>query len=292
VLQYLTDPALLGFSGFNLGSTLGSTQGWHSSGSTLKVATAAGTGNAGAAVVAITGTSTTAWVANAQTANPGGIGASMNDATVYTCKLYTGWSGNGSASFGPVVGGGSTVPVSTTQQGPTVWATVAGPGSSWGFGTSFGAGAMYTAINAPPAANTWYQLAMIVNPAANQVSIYVQDLTHGSGWVLLQFSGGVTTLPAGLAPGVESPSLYSGFEISGPAGTQFDALGAELYAFPGSPVSTYTPATYFFTPNSNPPIGPQVPPTDGPLPDWAFWTLGAGMVALMLGAQARRIRST
>jgi hypothetical protein len=291
ILQYLTNPAMLTFSGLPPGTTLGSTQGWHSSASTLRVMTAAGSGIGGGAVLGITGATTTAWVANTQTANPGGIGATGNDVMVYTCKLYTGWSGNGSATFAPVVGGGSSIPVNAAQQGPTLWATIASSASSWGFGANFAAGATYTATNASPVANAWYQVALIVNPADNQVMIYVQNLTSGGGWVLLQFSGGVTMLPAGLVPGTESPTLYDGFEISGPPGAQFDALGAELYAYPQTPASTYNPGTYVFTPPSGNGPGSGGPPTDGPLPDWVVWVLGVGLIGLTLRAEAIRRRS-
>jgi hypothetical protein len=241
VLQYLADPALLTFSGSTPGSVLGSAQGWHSGGGSLQVTTAAGAGDGAAPVVAITGGSTTAWVANAATANPGGIGTTANDTMVYTCKLYTGWSGNGSVSFGPVVGHGSLVPVSAAQQGPTVWATVAATGNSWGFGTSLAAGPTYVATKRVPAPNTWYQLAMTVNPATDQVTVRVRNLTSGGPWVLLQFNGGATELPAGLAQGIQSPSLYNGFQISGPPGALFDALGADLNSYPAAPASTYSP---------------------------------------------------
>ena len=208
------------------------------SGATLRVARASGSGNGNGAVLAIKRASMTAWVANAQTVNPGGIGMTANDTTVYSCKLYTGWSGEGSASFGPVVGGGATVPVSAAQQGPTLWATVAGARGSWGVGTNLTAGPTYTATNSAPAANAWYQVTMSVNPATNEMTIHVRNLTNSGGWVLLQFAGGVTTLPAGLVPGTESPSSYNAFEISGSPGAQFDALGARLYEYPDSPVST------------------------------------------------------
>jgi hypothetical protein len=248
VVQYLTDPTLLSFARFGPGSTPGGGQGWHSNGGTLNVTTAAGSGDGSGAVLAIAGASTTAWVANARTANPGGIGTTVNDAMVYGCNLYTGWVGNGSASFGPIVGGGSGARVDAAQQGPTIWATVNGSSGSWGFGTKFATGAVYIATNAAPVANAWYQLALIVNPATDQVTIYVKNLTGGSGWVPLQFVGGVTTLPARLVRGTESPSLYSGFEISGSPGAQFDALSAQLYAYPASPASSYNPGMYVYTP--------------------------------------------
>jgi hypothetical protein len=289
VLQYLTNPTSVGFAGFAQGSRLGTGQGWHNRGATLQVTTAGGSGDGGAAVLAITGTSGVGWVANPQTANPGGIGTTANDSMVYTCKLYTGWSGNGSASFAPVVGGGSTVPVGTAQQGPTLWANVGGSANSWAFGSNFSGGGTYSATNFPPTANTWYQVAMIVDPSTNMVNVYVQNLTTASGWVLLEFSGGLTTLPAGLVPGTQSPSLYNGFEISGPPGAQFDALGAELYAYPASPASTYNPGTYVFTPpSSGPPSGPGDSPTDGPLPSWAVWVLGAGLLGIGTLAIRRR----
>jgi hypothetical protein len=257
------------------------------------VTTAGGSGDGGAAVLAITGTSGVGWVANPQTANPGGIGTTANDSMVYTCKLYTGWSGNGSASFAPVVGGGSTVPVGTAQQGPTLWANVGGSANSWVFGSNFSGGGTYSSTNFPPAANTWYQVAMIVDPSTDVVNVYVQNLTTASGWVLLQFDGGLTTLPAGLVPGSQSPSLYNGFEISGPPGAQFDALGAELYAYPTSPASTYNPGTYVFTPpSSGPPSGPGDSPTDGPLPIWAVWVLGAGLLGIGTSAIRRRSPTT
>ncbi|HVP32972.1 MAG TPA: hypothetical protein VMT09_04920 [Steroidobacteraceae bacterium] len=239
VLQYLTNPVRLSSSGLHRGSTLGRAQGWHSSGGALRVARASGSGDGRATVVAIQGTSTIAWVANAQTANPGGIGGTANDTMVYTCRLYTGWSGEGSASFGPVVGGGSSLPMSEARRGPTVWVTVAGAHGGWGFGRDLTTGAAYSATNSLPAANTWYQIAMRVNPATNQATIYIRDLTNGGGWVLLQFPGAVTTLPAELAPDTNSPSLYDGFGISGPSGAQFDGIGAELYPYPESPASTF-----------------------------------------------------
>jgi hypothetical protein len=247
VVQYLSNPTLLNFDGYPPGSTLGSANGWHSSGATLRVARAAGSGASGTTVLAITGASTTAWVASALTANPGGIGTTINDAMVYTCTLYTGWLGEGSASFGPVVGGGSAVPVSVDRQGPAVWTHVGGPTSRWKFGPNLASGGVYDALNAAPVANTWYALAMVVNPATNRVSIYVQNITDDIGWVLLTFNVNgetATAVPAGLTPATQSPSLYNGFEISGSPGAQFADLGATLYAYPASPASSFDPSLY------------------------------------------------
>jgi hypothetical protein len=295
VIQYLTDPTLLSVGSYALGSSLGSAQGWHTSPANWTVASAAGSGDGTAPVIAVTNSTATAWVANAQTANPGGIGTSVNDTMVYACKIYTGWSGSGSASFSPVVGTGPTVPVSAAQQGPTLWVYAGGSTNYWAFGTNFASGGSYQSMNAPPVANTWYQVAMTVNPASNLVSIFVRNLTAGGGWILLQFGGGagtVTSLPAGIVAGTASPSLYNGFEISGSPGAQFDALQAELSAFPPSPAATYDPGTYVYTPPS---IGPSPggggSPTDGPLPLWALAGLGGGLVSLATAVARRRRRA-
>jgi hypothetical protein len=80
-----------------------------------------------------------------------------------------------------------------------------------------------------------------VNPGTDLATIYIRDLTAGGGWTLLQFSQRgqiLNSVPAGLVAGEESPSLYNGFQISGSAGAQFDAMRAELYAYPALPASS------------------------------------------------------
>jgi hypothetical protein len=240
VVQYLTNPALTDFNAYGANKVLGTDEGWHVSAANFVVKPAAGTGDGSNRVVAIVGRAAIAWFANATTANPGGIGATANDTMTYSFKLFTGWSGTGSATFAPVVGSGSSVPVTAQHDGPTLWVYAGGTENYWAFGGNYASGGRHHATNVIPTANTWYQVEMIVDPYTDRATIYVLNLSAGNGtWRLLQFG---TSLDAGLIPGEESPSLYNGYQISGSPGAQFDDISAELYPYPASPLSTYTPS--------------------------------------------------
>ena len=69
----------------------------------------------------------------------------------------------------------------------------------------------------------------------------MENTTGAGTWQVLQF-GASTSVGAGLISGEESPSLYNGYQISGSPGAQFDDMSAELYPYPASPPSTYTPS--------------------------------------------------
>jgi hypothetical protein len=242
MVQFLTNASAADFDAYDLNAVLGAAQGWHVSAPNLVVKEAAGAGDGGNRVLSIVNDSAIAWVASAATANPGGIGATGNDKMVYSCKLFTGWSGSGSASFAPVVGSRSAVPVPAQRNGPTVWVSTGGANNFWAFGGSYASGGPYRSTNFTPAPNTWYQVEIIVDPSTNLATIYATDLEVGRR-VLLQFGDphglpveNVSSVPAGLIPGEQSPSLYDGFQISGSAGAQFDSLSAQLYPYPASPL--------------------------------------------------------
>jgi hypothetical protein len=237
-------PVVTDFNAYGLSSILGTAQGWNVSGADFVVQAAAGSGDGSNHVVTIVKSAATAWFANAATANPGGIGATANDTMMYSFKVFTGWSGGGSAAVAPVVGSGSSVPVAAHRSGPTLWVHTGGSLNYWAFGSNYASGGPFHATNVTPTANTWYQIEMIVDPSTDLATIYVLNLSAGNGtWKLLQF-GTSTSVSAGLIPGEESPSLYDGYQISGSVGAQFDALSAELYAYPASPISTYIPSLY------------------------------------------------
>jgi hypothetical protein len=281
IVQYLTNPTVADFGGYGLNTVLGAAQGWHDSAANFVVKEAGGSGDGGNQVVAIANGASTAWFANSATANPGGIGTTANDTVMYTFKIFTGWSGGGSASFSPVVGSGSTVPVPTQQDGPTVWVFTGGAQSYWAFGSNYASGGPYHSTNFAPASNTWYEIEMIVNPATDLATIYAANLTRGDGsWTLLQF-GSETSLSAGLSPGEEDPSLYNGFQISGSEGAEFDDMTAQLYPYPATPVSSYSPPASAPPPNDGGGEG-----TDAPLPLWALCALATGI----LGIASRRLR--
>jgi len=191
-----------------------------------------------------------------------------------------------------VVGTGSGVPVPSQQGGPTLWVFAGGASNYWAFGSNPASGGPYHAVNPVPALNTWYAIQMIVNPATDLATIYVQNLTAGDpGWTLLQFDSqsmpgaNLSSVPAGLLAGEESPSLYNGFQISGSPGAQFDAIGAQLY-YPSSPRSSYVPSGGQ-APGGPPSNGSGDGGADGPLPLWAIGALGAGL----FGVAARRLRT-
>jgi hypothetical protein len=242
VVQYLTNPALTDFNAYGANTVLGTDEGWHVSAANFVVKPAAGTGDGSNRVVAIVGRAAIAWFANATTANPGGIGATANDTMMYSFKLFTGWSGTGSAAFAPVVGSGSSVPVTPHHDGPTLWVYTGDTQNYWAFGSNYASGGPSHATNVIPTANTWYQIKMILDPSTDLATIHVLNLSAGNGtWQLLQF-GASTSVGAGLIPGEESPSLYNGYQISGSPGAQFDDISAELYPYPTSPHSTYNPS--------------------------------------------------
>lgn len=281
VMQFLTNPALTDFSAYGLGTVLGAAQGWHASAGDFVIKAAAGSGDGGDQVVSVANGAAVAWLANSTTANPGGIGATASDTMMYSFRVFTGWSGSGSASFAPVVGSGSGVPVPSQQNGPTLWVFTGGAQNYWGFGTNYASGGPYHSTNFPPAPNTWYEVEMIVNPATDLATIYVMNLTAGNGtWTLLQF-GPESALSAGLIPAEESPSLYNGFQISGSAGAQFDQMSAQIYSYPATPLSSYSPAP------AAPPDAPDNASTDAPLPLWALLTMAAGM----LGIASRKLHA-
>jgi hypothetical protein len=287
IVQYLVNPTQALFSGYSLHTVLGATQGWHTSNPNFVVATAAGSGDSGS-VVAITGSTSMAWFANAGTANPGGIGATADDAMTYSFRIYTGWTGSGSASFAPVVGSGSSVPVSSQQNGPTLWVYTGGTQNYWAFGSNLASGGPYHSINFTPASNTWYEVQMVVNPSSDTVAIFARNLTASNATPTpLQFDDSrtlpieqLTVLPASLIVGEEEPSLYDGFQIGGSAGSQFDDLGAQLYTYPASPQSSYVPVTV-------PPSASSGDSADGPLPTWALLSMMLGI----LGAGSYRLQS-
>lgn len=249
VVQYLVNPAQATFNGYSVGTVLGAAQGWHTSSANFVVGTANGSGDGGSNVVAIARANSTAWLANSSTANPGGIGATANDAMTYSFRVFTGWSGSGSAAFAPIVGSGSSVPAASQFNGPTLWVFTGGSQNYWAFGSNFVSGGPYHSVNFTPTSNTWYEVQMVVDPSSDTVTVFARNLTTGTGSpTLLKFAdtrtqanGLLTTLPANLIGGQESPSLYDGFEISGSAGAQFDDMQAQLYSYPASPQSSYVP---------------------------------------------------
>jgi hypothetical protein len=246
VVQILSNAPATNFSAYALNTVLGAAHGWHHSAANFVVKQAAGTGHGSNRVVSIANGAAAAWVANSTTANPRGIGVTINDKMVYSFKVFTGWSGSGSASFAPVVGSGSGVPVPVHRNGPTLWVFTGGTSNFWAFGANHASGGPYHSTNFTPAANTWYDVEMIVDPSTNLATIYAKNLTVGNGsWALLQFDDprtvpvkNATAVPAGLIAGEEGPSLYDGFQISGSAGAQFDDLAAQLYPYPASPLSS------------------------------------------------------
>ncbi len=194
VVQYLTNPALTDFNAYGANSVLGTAEGWNVSAANFVVKPAAGTGDGSNRVVAITGSAATAWFANATTANPGGIGTTANDTMMYSFKVFTGWSGSGSAAFAPVVGSGSSVPVTAQHNGPTLWVYAGGTQNYWAFGSNYASGGPYHATNVIPTANTWYQIEMIVDPSTDLATIYILNLSAGNGtWRLLQFGTSTST---------------------------------------------------------------------------------------------------
>jgi hypothetical protein len=290
VLQFLTNVTVSDFNAYSVNTVLGASQGWDASAANFLVTAAAGTGNGGNRVVSIANGPAIAWFANSTTANPGGIGATANDRMMYLFKVYTGWSGSGSAGFAPVVGSGGAVPVPAQQNGPTLWAFVGGTSNYWAFGNNYASGGPYHSLNFAPAANNWYSLEMIVDPSTSLTTIYAKNLTAGdSSWTLLHFDDTRTQaiedlveISAELIAGEDSPSLYNGFQIGGSAGAQFDDISAQLYLYPPSPLSSYSPPP-LATPADDAGTG-----GDGPLPLWALGALGAGL----LGAARRRLRNT
>jgi hypothetical protein len=286
VLQFLTDVAVSDFNAYSLNTVLGASQGWDTSAADFLVTPASGTGDGANRVVSINHGAALAWFSNATTANPGGIGATANDRMMYLFKVFTGWSGSGNASFAPVVGSGAAVPVPSQQNGPTLWAYVGGTSNYWAFGNNYASGGPYHSLNFAPAANTWYSVEMILDPSTSLTTIYAKNLTAGdSGWTLLHFDDTRTQpiedlveISAELIAGEENPSLYNGFQIGGSAGAQFDDMSAQLYLYPPSPLSSYSP------PPLATPAG-DVTGGDGPLPLWALGALGAGL----FGAARRRL---
>ncbi|MEJ0005132.1 MAG: hypothetical protein WDM77_01755 [Steroidobacteraceae bacterium] len=285
VVQYLANAAEPDFGSYAANTVLGTAQGWHASATDFVISAPKGTGDTHREVVSIQNSAATAWFANSSTANPGGIGASTNDTMVYSFQVYTGWSGSGSAAFAPVVGSGSAVPVAAPQSGPTLW-VYAGDGINyWAFGGNYSSGGPYHATNYPPSTNTWYDVELIVNPATNQATVYVLNLTTGGNWTLLLFDDtqttsveNLTSVPAALVPSQEAPSLYNGYQLSGSAGAQFDAFAAELYPYPATPLSSYTQPL----PSPAPPPGADsdTNDTDGPMPAWAILVMGGALLAV------------
>jgi hypothetical protein len=283
VVEYLTNPTEMSFNAYPANTALGTAQGWHDSATDFVTESAAGSGDGVGQVITIRGGTAIAWVSNTSTANPGGIGATANDRMLYSFKVFTGWSGSGSASFAPVLGTGSAVPVPAQQNGPTFWVFAGGANKYFALGSSYSAGPTYQSTTVVPAMNTWYAVQLIVDPSADSATAYVMNLTSGGAWVQLQFGNSQTSVPAGLVQGQNSPSLYNGFQISGSAGAQFDAFAANLYPYPPSPVSSYTPPP-------PPPAPPVMPPTvtsgDAPMPLWALLSLAGA--TLGIGARAAR----
>ena len=287
IVQYLSNAVEPDFGAFAPNTVLGTAQGWHVSAADFVITAPAGGGD-GNSVVSIRNGSAIAWFADASTANPGGIGTTSNDRMMYSFNVYTGWSGSGSASFAPVVGSGSAVPVPAQQNGPTLWVFTGGTNNYWAFGGNYASGGPYHATNVTPLANTWYSVEMIVDPASDLATVYVSRF--GTGWTLLQFEdttgeqgGKLASVNAGLIAGEESPSLYDGYQLEGSAGAQFDGIAAQLYPYPTQPLSSFTPAQ----PAPISPIENSAGAADGPLPTWALGLLGAGL----LGIGSRRLRA-
>ena len=289
IVQYLSNSAEPNFSAFAQNTVLGTTQGWHTSAADFVVTAPAGSGDASNAVVSILNGSAVAWFANGSTANPGGIGTTSSDMMMYSFKIFTGWSGSGSASFAPVVGSGSTVPIPSQQNGPTLWVYTGGTNKYWAFGSNYASGGPFHSTNFAPVPNTWYAVEMIVDPSMNMATIYAANLTTGGGaWTLLQFDDtrtmpveNLTSIPAGLVPGEDSPNLYDGYQIQGSAGAQFDGISAQLYPYPGLPMSSYSPSPP--APPNPTEEGSSDNGSDGPLPTWALGILAVGLIGIASG---------